>query len=107
MKVFASYELPDHSEELVRHMEEGGLSLVTHHGRPLFLTLPFDESLLRHGLSATLAARLFDRKILSLEQGARLAGMSTTQFVDYLDSLRIPVMHHIVHDLRLDSDAIY
>ena len=49
LDVFSARDLRQRSGELLREAEEGRLSLITKHGRPAILALPFDERLLQHG----------------------------------------------------------
>lgn len=47
MHTFTIRELRDHTDDLVRQAESGKLSVVTKHGLPVFVAVPFDEALLR------------------------------------------------------------
>lgn len=91
MQTFTIRDLRDRTGELVRDAEAGKLSVVTKHGQPVFVAVPFDEALLKNGVGVALAVRLFDEEQISLGQAARLAGMSHSTFIDLLGSLRIPV----------------
>lgn len=91
MQTFETLDLASHTNDLIREAESGGLSIVTREGRPVFVAVPFDDTLLRDGLMTTLAMRLFDQEILSLGQAARLAGLSIVEFMDHLDQSGIPV----------------
>jgi predicted HTH domain antitoxin len=91
MRTFTANDLHEHADELVRDAEAGELSLVLKDGQPVFLALPFDETLLREGLQTALAIKLFDEETLSLGQAARLAGMDVMAFMERLAALRIPV----------------
>jgi prevent-host-death family protein len=84
-------ELRDHAGDLVRQAESGKLSVVTKHGQPVFVAVPFDEALLREGVAVALAAKLFDDEVISIGQAARLAGMSLLDFMEHLGRLRFPV----------------
>jgi len=46
MQTFTIRDLRDRTSELVRDAEAGKLSIVTKHGQPVFIAVPFDESLL-------------------------------------------------------------
>lgn len=45
----------------------------------------------RHGVLTARAVRLFDEDQITITQGARLAGLSLSAFIDLLGSLHIPV----------------
>ncbi|HSO82420.1 UPF0175 family protein [Thiocapsa sp.] len=65
--------------------------MVTKDGEPIFLAIPFDESLLLGGLATTLATRLFDEEAISFGQAAKLAEMDSAEFMEILNRLKIPV----------------
>jgi antitoxin (DNA-binding transcriptional repressor) of toxin-antitoxin stability system len=65
----------------------GRLSVVTKHGEPIFLAVPFDGSLLLSGL----APRLRDEEAISFGQSARFAGMDVTEFLELRSRLKIHV----------------
>lgn len=91
MQTFTIRDLRDRTGELVRDAEAGKLSLVTKHGQPVFVAVPFDENLIKNGVNVALALQLFDEERISLGQGAKLAGMTHSAFIDLLGSLQIPV----------------
>lgn len=91
MHTFTIRDLRDRTSELVRDAEAGKLSIVTKHGQPVFIAVPFDESLLKSGVNTALAVRLFDESRISLGQAVKLAGLSHSGFIDLLGSLHIPV----------------
>jgi prevent-host-death family protein len=92
METFTIRDLRDRTGELVRQAEAGHLSVVTKHGQPVFVAVPFDEQLLKYGVHVALAVKLFDEEKISLGQAVRIAGMSHSEFIDLLGSLRIPVV---------------
>lgn len=91
MQTFSIRDLREHADDIVREAKSGRLSVVTKHGEPIFLAVPFDDALLRGGLATTLATRLFDEEAISLGQAARLAGMDVTEFMEILSRLQIPI----------------
>lgn len=91
MHTFTNRDLRDRTGDLVREAEAGKLSVVTKHGQPVFVAVPFDENLLRNGVSAALAVKLFDEEVISLGKAVQLAGMSVAEFMDCLAELRISV----------------
>ena len=84
METFTVRDLRERTGELIRGAEEGKLAIVTKHGTPVFVAVPFDETLLREGVSVALAIRLFDEERISLSRAARLAGVSASEMVDLL-----------------------
>ena len=91
MQTFTIRDLRDRTGELVREAEAGKLSIVTKHGQPVFVAVPFDDRLLQSGVNAALAVRLFEESRISLGQAVKLAGMSHSGFIDLLGSLNIAI----------------
>lgn len=79
--VFSVRDLRQHSSRLIKDAEQGHLSLITKHGRPAILAVPFDEKLLEFGVQRTLALRLFEKRHLTLAQAAKLSALSTEDFM--------------------------
>jgi len=94
MQTFTIRELRERSGELSREAEEGRLALVTRHGQPLFVSVPFTEDLLQAGVHATLATHLFKGGDLTSARAAKLARMSLPQFLAHLSAQGIPVVDH-------------
>ena len=84
MLTFTVRDLRKHTGDLIRGAENGELSIVTKHGTPVFVAVPFDETLLREGVSVALAIKLFDQESISLSRAARLAGLPVSVMVDLL-----------------------
>lgn len=105
MQTFTIRDLRDRTGELVRDAEAGKLSLVTKHGQPVFVAVPFDETLLKSGVNVALAVKLFDEETISLGKAARLAGMSLSEFIDLLGSMQIPVVRYEPGELEKELDS--
>jgi len=75
MEVFTIRDLREHTGALVRNAEEGRLSVVSKHGKPLFVAVPFTDALLSAGVSVSLADKLVQSGELSVAAGAKLSGM--------------------------------
>lgn len=62
MEAFSVRDLREHTGELIHDAEAGKLSLVTKHGRPVFIAVPFTEDLIEVGLRPALAVYLYKKK---------------------------------------------
>lgn len=91
MDTFTVRDLRERTGELIRDAESGRLSIITKHGRPVFVAVPFDELLIREGVGLALALRLFQQADISLGKAARLAGMKRQEFLAELHRQKIPV----------------
>ena len=94
MQTFTVSELRERAGELSREAEEGRLSVVTLHGRPLLVCVPFTEELLAAGVHTALAVSLFRSGELTSARAAKLARMSLPQFLEHLSAQGIPVVDH-------------
>lgn len=105
MVAFTIRDLRERTGELIRDAEEGKLSIVTKHGQPVFVAVPFDETLLKEGVRVALAVKLFDDEVISLGKAAKLAGVSQGEFVDHLGALKIPVVRYGKDELQRELTA--
>jgi prevent-host-death family protein len=100
MNIFSVHELCEHSGKLIRGAERGELSVITKHGTPVFVAVPFDETLLREGVGKALAIKLFDDESVSLGRAAKLAGLSVSAMVDMLGRHGVAVIRTTDEDLE-------
>ncbi len=92
LNVFSARDVRRRSGELLRNAEHGRLALITKHGRPAILAVPFDERLLEVGTHRAMALRLFEQRLVTLAQAARLAAMTPEEFVVLLGAAGIPAV---------------
>jgi len=105
MQTFSIRELRERSGDLSREAEEGRLALITRHGQPLFVSVPFTDELLETGVHAALAVNLFQSGQLTPARAARLARMSLPQFLAHLSAQGIPVVDHDPAELEQELAA--
>lgn len=98
--VFSVRELRTRTGDLIRDAEEGRLSVITKHGRPAIISLPFDERLLAMGAHTTLALMLFRDGVLSMGQARKLSGMDTWEFTSLLSKAGIPAVDYDAAELE-------
>lgn len=94
MQTFSIRELRDKSGELSREAESGNVSLITKHGQPLLVGVPFDRAVIESGVQTALALNLFKSGQLSLGMAARVARMPKAQFIELLGELGIAVVNY-------------
>lgn len=100
MRTFTVRDLREHTGELIRGAENGELSIITKHGTPVFVAVPFDETLLREGVSVALAIKLFDEERISLSRAARLAGLPVSEMIDRLGRHGVAVIRTTDEELE-------
>jgi predicted HTH domain antitoxin len=100
MQTFSIRDLRERSGELSQEAEQGHLALVTRHGQPLFVSVPFSEELLQAGVHTALAARLFQEGVLTPGRAAKLARMSLAEFLESASAQGIPVVDYDAAELE-------
>jgi predicted HTH domain antitoxin len=105
MQSFSVRDLRERSGVLSREMEQGNLSIVTRHGHPLFISVPFTSELLALGVHHTLAVTLFKEGDFSLGKSAKLAKMTMTEFIEHVSQLGIPIVDF--SEEELDQEMAY
>lgn len=105
MQSFSIRDLRERSGVLSQEAEQGNLSVVTRHGHPLFISLPFDDELLNQGVHVVLATRLFKEGDISLGKAAKMARMSLADFTEYVSRLGISIVDF--SEDELDKELSY
>ncbi|MFZ1535828.1 MAG: type II toxin-antitoxin system prevent-host-death family antitoxin [Chromatiaceae bacterium] len=99
LDTFSVRDLRTRSGDLLRDAELGQLSLITKHGRPAILAVPFDRRLLDQGVHRALALTLFENRQITLAQAAKVAGLSLDGFLDLLGSLGLAAVDYPAEEL--------
>ena len=94
LDVFTVRDLRNRSGDLLRDAEAGQVSLITKHGKPAILAVPFDERLISQGVHRAMALHLFESHQLTLAQSARVAGLSLDAFIGLLGEAGIPAVDY-------------
>ena len=97
--IFSARDLRQRSGELLKDAEEGHLALITKHGRPSILAVPFNGRLLELGVHRTLALDLFEKDHLTLARAAKLAAMTPEEFVALLGEAGSPAVDYPPEEL--------
>ena len=105
MDTFTVRDLRERTGDLIRDAEAGRLSVVTKHGQPVFVAVPFDEMLVREGVRVALAVKLFQDGVSTLGKAAKLASMPQSEFINHLCALGIPVAQYGKEELEAEVAA--
>ena len=103
--VFSVRDLRLRSGELLRDAANGHVALITKHGRPAILAVPFDARLLDLGVHRALALHLFENRHLSLAQAAKLAAVAVEEFVELLGKTGVPAFDYPPEELDDEISA--
>lgn len=99
LNVFSARDIRQRSGELLSNAEHGRLAIITKHGRPAILAVPFDERLLEIGVHRAMALRLFEQRQITLVQAARLAAVTPEEFVALLGAAGTPAVDYPPEEL--------
>ena len=99
-QVYSARELRNLSGEVIQQAEQGNLGLITKHGKPAMLTIPFNETLLSLGVHRSMALSLFASGLLSLAQAAKLASMPLEAFIGLLGEAGIDAVNYSPDELE-------
>lgn len=97
--VFSVRGLRNRSGDLLRDAEAGRLSIITKHGQPAILAVPFSERLLDQGVDRSIAIALFESGQTTLTQSAKIADLAIEAFIELLGSLGIPAVDYPPEEL--------
>ena len=82
------------------------MTVITKHGKPSLLTIPFDENLLKYGVQRTLALLFVQTQQLTLAQAARFAGMALEEFIELLGKGGINAVDYPADDLEDELEHV-
>lgn len=99
LSVYSARDIRQRSGELLRDAEQGHVAVITKHGRPAILAVPFDERLLEIGIHRAMALRLFEQRQVTLVQAAKLAGTTLEEFIGLLGEAGIPAVDYPPEEL--------
>jgi prevent-host-death family protein len=106
LDVFSARELRNNTGQLIKDAEKGHLSIITKHGHPMILAIPFNSQLLNLGVNKSLALHLFEKKIVTLSQAAKIAKLSIDEFLDILKEIEIDVVDYPENEVDTDLENI-
>jgi prevent-host-death family protein len=102
--VFTVRDLRLRTGDLLRNAEEGKLAIITKHGRPAILAIPFGERLLAQGIHRAMALDLFEAGHATLAQAAKLADLSAEAFTELLGKAGVPAVSYSPEDLTAELE---
>lgn len=104
LDVFSARDLRIHSNELFKDAEMGRVSIITKHGKPAVLAVPFDERLVSLGIDKHLALQLFESKLLTMSKAAKLAKISLEEFLDLLAEWGVDAVDYPEEELAAEME---
>jgi len=104
-EVYTARDLRNRSGELLKHTAEGSIGVITKHGKPSVLTIPFDAHLLQHGIHRVLALHMVRSRQLTLVQAAKLAEMDLSSFIELLGASGIDAVDYPPEELGQELES--
>lgn len=104
VEVYTARDLRNRSGELLKHVTDGNISIITRHGKPSILAIPFDAHLLQHGIHRTLALHMVQSRQLTLAQAAKLAEMDLASFIELLGASGIDAVDYPPEELTQELE---
>ena len=98
-EVYSARDLRNPSGEIMKNAADGNIGIITKHGKPSALTIPFDARLLQHGIHRMLALHMAGSRQLTLAQGAKLAEMDLASFIELLGTSGIDAVDYPPEEL--------
>lgn len=106
MKTIGVQELSGDPNMLSQSAGEGSFVLVTDHNKPIFLSIPFDDALLRSGVHINVAVKCYEEGTLTLVKAAQLANMPVEAFMKTLADLGVVVVDQSAEELEADLKTV-
>jgi predicted HTH domain antitoxin len=91
--------------EARKDAELGQMAVITKHGRPAILAVPFDRQLLDLGVHRALALKLYEGRHLPMAQAAKVAGMPLDEFIDLLGTVGLAAVDYPPDELADELNA--
>lgn len=73
-----------------KFLADDSLSIITSHGKPVKVTIPFNDIMFSEGISRSLALNLVETHLITQVQGAKMANMSLESFIGLMAQFQIP-----------------
>ncbi|PWQ97301.1 hypothetical protein [Leucothrix arctica] len=103
MQVIEIKELQTNPDKLSKTFRQNDYALITKHGQPVGLALPFTDSVMDQGLKTWCSVKGFQNGDLSLGQLSRSLGKSQRETMKLLGFLGVAIADY---DLEEDLSAI-
>jgi len=97
VKTYSARDLRDS-----RFLSDDSLSIITSHGKPVKVTIPFDDIMFSEGISRSLALNLVESHLITQVQGARMANIPLESFLALMAQFQISAADQTSQDVYND-----
>lgn len=98
IKTYSARELRDS-----QFLNDPSLSIITSHGKPVKVAIPFDERLFNEGVLRSLALNLVENQLITPAKGAKMADMSLEAFLELMSQFEISPVAEIKGQELMDE----
>ncbi len=98
--IFTARDLRVYSGNLLKDAEKGRISIITKHGKPSILAVPFTGKLLNLGIDKDIAVTLFEKRLITLSKASKIASISIEDFTDILAEAGIAAVDYPPEELE-------
>jgi len=95
IKTYSARDLRDS-----QFMSDNAVSIITSHGRPVKVAIPFDDILLNEGITRSLALNLVKNHLITPTRGAEMVKMSLSTFLELMAKFSIPAAEQTATELE-------
>ena len=97
VKTYSARDLRDS-----KFLTDDSLSIITSHGKPVKVTIPFNDMMFNEGISRSLALNLVENHLLTQVQGAKMANMTLESFLGLMAQFKIPAIDQTAKEIYDD-----
>ena len=80
-------------------LADNSLSIITSHGKPVKVTIPFNDMMFSEGVARSLALNLVENNLITQRQGAKMCNMSLESFLALMLEFKIPASNQTGKDV--------
>lgn len=81
-------------------LNDNSLSIITAHGVPVKVAIPFDERMLKEGLTRAFALHLVENHLITPAKAAKMVNLSLASFLELMAQYKIPAADYSKEELK-------
>lgn len=81
-------------------LNDNALSIITVHGVPVKVAIPFDDRMLKEGLTRAFALHLVENHLITPAKGAKMVNLSLASFLELMAQYKIPAALYSKGELK-------
>ena len=94
VKTYSARDLRDS-----QFLTDESLSIITSHGKPVKVTIPFNDIMFNEGISRSLALNLTESHLITQVQGAKMANMPLESFLRLMAEFKISAANQTMDEI--------